>query len=98
MSGEAADAETVWKALQALGMKGLYRLRMEDIRGKIIEMGGEYWTDKRIGTALKALGVKQVKKRVGGKLMRLYENPAYMRPREPEEGLQVAGLKKPISN
>jgi DNA-binding PadR family transcriptional regulator len=94
-----SDAETIQKALQALGREGLYRLRMEDIRSKIIEMDGssEYWTGKRIGSILKTLGVRQVKKRVNGRLLRLYENPAYTPPNRLEKGLQAIELKESVN-
>ena len=74
---KGSDAATVLSALHALRSEGLYRLRMEDIKRKIIEIDGrqDYWTDVKIGRILRILGVKWMKKRIGGKLVKVYENP-----------------------
>jgi len=87
-----AEGDAVLSALKALGSEGLYRLRMEDIKRKLIEVDGRrgYWNSIKIGRILKSLGVKCVKKRIEGKLVWVYENP-YV------EALEEAGLQEIIN-
>ena len=93
------DATIVLNALRALGSEGLYRVRIEDIKRKLKMIDGRegYWNDSKIGKILSALHVKSIRKRVEGRIVRVYENPTCIEE-ELGEGAQARVELEGIAN